>query len=343
MGIFNFFKKFIKIKSKSLLKINNEIITIENKYSEQAIAVFLYWAKNGKPIYETANMYPKYMYYELNIKNPISFHKQLVNEGFLIKPNIEDILKNLRVIDLKEILEKNNLIKTGKKSNLIQRILKEIDYNNLKDIENNFNGYVLSEKGNTFIYNHYNYIQLHKNSNWMISLEEYNKMKETIKFNASFNDIIWGIFNKRNLEYFNSKQWGLLRNNRLHMYELLLKEDRFKECIFRLIEVIYYDLSGMDNTNLIAPFDRLMIPPGIINMILDLKDYYTIDLVERCYRENPVPFRYFEKDIFKKIIDELFETGNVDLNKYKKFINHKKPPGYPLDDDLVFGTHVIEN
>lgn len=307
MGLFNLFKKDKK----------------EENYSNQAIAVFLNWAKNNKPIMESVSDYPRYIEFELGINDPIQLHKYLVNNEYLCKPTIKLLLDNLKVSELKEILESNALQKTGKKSVLIERILNNVPQNILDAIENSYNGFVTSEKGENFISLNHHYIDIHIHSNWMISVDEYESVRKSLKFSASFNDVAWGIFNKRNLSYISQRHWGLVRNNRLNMYELLESENKHKEAFFKLIEVLYYDLSGLSNNDIIDEFNTLILAPGIVKYILKLKNYYDDSLIDMCYSQNPVPFRYFEKENFKIILNDILSSKDIDLKSYKKYVNSR--------------------
>lgn len=336
MGIFKFFNKIFSQKKESKLptktipklnintnSLNTELksnnVNSNSKETSMAICVFLNWAKKGYPVSYNIDFYPRYFKYSYGILNPTKFHKEMIQKGYLIKPTLFEILSLLKVTELKEILEKNKLSKSGKKSDLINRILNNIPIENLNYLEKNFKGFSLSQKGIDLLNKNKDLIELHKNSNLGISLNEYLSMKSSLDFDASFNDVVWGIFNKRNIEYVQSGNWGLLRNNRFNMFEILNRESKFNEAIYYLIEVLFFDLSGLINNNIIEPFDMLFIAPGVVDRLTKLKDYYTPDLINLCYERNKIPFTYFDKNIFLKIVQDLIDTGYTDLNDYKKY------------------------
>lgn len=299
-----------------------------NAYNEkQAISIFLNWAQNGKIL---GDNYPVYMKYELNIDNPLEFHKRMIKEGYLCEPTLELILKNLKVAELKQILTNNGQIKTGKKADLIARIINTIPANTLHEIfKNNYSStrYVLSEKGSKFIKDNYFYIGLHNHQNWCISIYEYEHKKNSFSFKPLFNDVVWGIFNDRNLEYTKKYNWGLVRNNISNMAELLFSENKKDNALLLYITVLYYDLSGLDNNNILLDFDQLFIAPGLIKIILNLKEYYDEKLIETLPFINQLPFSYFSIDTFKIILHDLFSNNEIDLNNYKKYeqtINKKE-------------------
>ncbi|WP_195264063.1 SAP domain-containing protein [Clostridium sp. 1001275B_160808_H3] len=327
MGFLDFFKRKKKINSNiddnisSIKSLTNEIKHYSyNDYKKlKTISVFLNWAQKGYSV-GLSNTYPSYMKYELDIANPSQFHKEMISNGYLEKPDLDSLFVNFKVSELKQILSDNNLPKTGNKSCLIERILNNISEESLKKIQNNFTGYVLSEKGKAFINKNYDFIEMHKNPNWMISLDEYVNKKRQLKFDTSFYDIAWGIFNDRNIQYVSEKNWGLVRNNILNMYEILIKENKPKESLSFLLSVLYYDLSGLKNNNMLYKFEDIGSAPGIIDRILKLKDFYSDDLINDCAFLKQLPFSYFSIDTFKLLVNDLIENDEINLNAYKKYI-----------------------
>lgn len=291
-----------------------------NDYKKlQSISVFLNWAQKGYSVGES-DKYPSYMKYELDITNPPQFHMEMINNGYLEKPNLDSLFIHFKVPELKQILSEHNLPKTGNKASLIERILNNVPMSSLKEIQNNFNGYVLSEKGKEFTNKNYDFIEIHKNSNWMISLDEYINKKKQLKFNASFYDIAWGIFNDRNIQYVSEQNWGLVRNNIHNMSELLFKENKLEKSLTFLLSVLYYDLSGMGNNNILDEFKYIILAPGIIDRILKLKDFFNNELVNSCPFLNQLPFSYFSIDTFKILVIDLIENGEININDYKRYI-----------------------
>lgn len=85
-------------------------------------AVFLDRYSTGVHIMSDTE-YPRYFYYDFGIKSPSSFHKKLIREGYYSPSEISDILESMRISDLKIVLKNLNTTTTGKKSELINRIL----------------------------------------------------------------------------------------------------------------------------------------------------------------------------------------------------------------------------
>lgn len=296
----------------------NSSINKSSAFSEYSMAIFLNWA-DGKALGKSSSDYPQYIKYECKIDNPIKYHKEMICNGYLCSPPIEKALKLYKVPDLKQLLSGNNLSTTGTKQILIQRILDNIPTENLEILRDSINNYVLSQQGTIFVNRNKAYIEIHKNSNWMISLNEYTKKKNELTFDASFYDVAWGIFVDRNIEYSSQHNWGLVRNNILNMSELLYKRNDITNSLSFLLSVLYYDLSGLGNNNILYNYNEIKCAPGIIERILKMKDNYHPDMIDKCPFLDQLPFAYFSVDTFKIVVSDLINDGKIDLNKYKNY------------------------
>lgn len=63
----------------------------------------------------------------------------------------------------------------------------------------------------------------------------------------SENDVKWRILNKQLLEHASRNDWGLYRNTRLDMGELVEREGRLKDALSTYLEVCYIDINGPEN------------------------------------------------------------------------------------------------
>jgi len=115
------------------------------------------------------------------------------------------------------------------------------------------------------------------------------KKELTIQFGKEpfMNDVKWRVFNQRIVEYASKKQWGFYRNNKLDIALLLQKENKSKQALNTLFEVIYLDINGchnigtidgkilsqkeMDNYNIKEFYPKsAFIAPRVIKSIQDL-------------------------------------------------------------------------
>ena len=113
--------------------------------SIRTVSLFLKWCKKHPRILCT-EQYPSYMNYSWGIENPLQFHKQLIQEGYLVKMDLNQKLKTLKVVDLRDVLRSQNLPVSGKKQELIDRILKHADLSLIPLNGENQEEYCLSTK-----------------------------------------------------------------------------------------------------------------------------------------------------------------------------------------------------
>lgn len=313
---------------------DDNIPTIDSKEKQDyATAIFLYANSNSK--IKNNNEYVGYLFYECGISNPKKYHQELINEGYLKQASINEILYNFKLDDLKKILKENNLKVTGKKAELIDRISSELSEKELNKINFDRNIYTLSEKGKKYIENHKDYIEIHRHSSWQITLEEYIKVKRQLNFSVNFNDIAWGIFNKRTMEYSNNKQYGLQRNNYYNMFQLLIEEKKEMQAFEMIVKVIIYDLSSVNTLediklykdgiyskeDLLNSYSDIFLAPGIIKELLELEQFYSDKLVKTAYKQVILPINFCSETILIELMNEVFHNAIFDYEKYIDKIN----------------------
>jgi len=114
--------------------------------------------------------------------------------------------------------------------------------------------------------------------------EEFAKEKEILRKRfggkePSDNDVRWGLLNKQLIEHAKNGDWGLYRNARFQMAEILRGEMKLKDALRTYLEVCYIDLNGPNNTGgmndpeLLKEFppfnpkDFSFLAPGVIDLI----------------------------------------------------------------------------
>lgn len=337
MGLFSKLFSSVTANTKEVVsekpKINNafdsDIPTLQGDYAK---TIFL-WAHNKASAIKKDDEYVRYFLYECGIRNPSAYHKELINEGYFEKASTATILNSLKVSELKEILSSLGQSGKGKKEVLIERVLQNTDESFIKKFCPE-KLYVLSPKGEDFLIRNNDYVLIHKHKDWGIDWKDYDSRR---KPGYSFYDIVWGILNERVLK----ETYNFGRNAYLNMYQLLKEEGKKENAIEMLLRVLYIDLSGtlgMDcyklykygiytQNELIEYFNiAIMLAPGIINAVLDYKDIYNDNVVERVY-EHKLPVVICNKKLFLDIVHSLLEgtydeestTGKL-KKEYIKFV-----------------------
>lgn len=234
MGFFNI------LKSNKKSSINNsvvpECIMVDLDMSK---AVFLWWS-NGKKLNAD---YPQYLKFRYGITNPSAYHKQLIRGGYFNKPTFNDVIAHYKLDNLKELCENNGLSSSGNKKALIDRLSESLT-DSIKDgILDSSSIYVLSDLGNEYLNQNYDYVEYHKQT-YGIGIEEYLKYRKRLKEKNpkyTFNDIVWAILNKHCVSI--KSTWDLQKVSYAHLmkHHLLLSESRKEQALTELIFSILYD------------------------------------------------------------------------------------------------------
>lgn len=271
MGIFNLFKKkpvvvnsqvpqpptmpAKSINTKETIT-NNETQTLENMIKQAVPSreglypheiLMLEYANTYKTNENTFQNFWKWEYFVLN---PQSVLDSLFERGFICRSDVPSALKHLHVVDLKSMLSKIGEKTTGKKEDLINRILETYTPDDLEK-ELPVRNYTLTEKGEEELKCNEYVSYLHRHhymSVWEMNIRLYKNNPSKLKY----RDILWGYFNEQSDVHFQNYNFGLYRNIRLNMHDFLVEEGKFKTALKLLIEVISYDLSGLGNNDSIT-------------------------------------------------------------------------------------------
>ena len=325
MGFWDFLKKFVAqnttteqtaAKDDERVKITfTETVNTESQYDpwEQqplprnenyATAAMLRCCLGGRAMGKDADEYPRYLNYRFKIHDPIKYQKRLIEDGYLIEGSPNIVLRCYKVVELKSILNANNLLDKGKKDELIQRICANVNLEtlNLEKL------YVPSNKG---IEHLKKYDFVFGLSDFEISTDQYDAFAKSYPEYMKPNDIIWKMLNDRYNSYNLSQDYGLARNELYYMACFLIKENKFTDALYRLILVLYYDTRGNS-------IEDVTIAPGIVDLIFKYKDYFTKEMVQRCYQRYALPHHCLKEQDFTRLLADIFEDNQIDKTKYFK-------------------------
>jgi hypothetical protein len=114
---------------------------------------------------------------------------------------------------------------------------------------------------------------------WLAERKDYEdtKARLTVKYGREpgKNDIRWNQLSNASLRHAQQRDWGLYRNDRLEMAELLRKEDKHENALAAYLEVCYLDANGPRNVSGYPaspdypPFssDQAFLAPGVIAQV----------------------------------------------------------------------------
>lgn len=314
MGLFYLFKSkmaSVSLSFKTITGANNKYNPWKKNNVPQndnyIIAAFIRISQSGAKIGCTNDDYARYFNYEFGVSDPISYHKKVIADGYLIAASPGVALGKLKMDQLKAILANSALSNKGKKDALILRILDNVDVNSL-DLDQY---YIPSDKGAEHLRKYEYVFRLQR---YGISWEEFDKRKELCADYFKPNDIIWQILNSRFNDYSISNCFGLARNELLGMARLLEDEEKYVDALYRYALVLYYDVNLCE----INKDEEQVFAPGIITAINGLKAYYVPQIVNKCCGRNRLPNCKIDKNDFERLLFDIFEGREIDIQNYIK-------------------------
>ena len=133
------------------------------------------------------------------------------------------------------------------------------------------------------------------------------------------NDIIWGIFNSRILEYTKTKMWTSLMTNYENMAKLLIGEAKHEKALDFVFAAAFLNTSGMLNENIVTVYGveinnrSITVPLVEISKKLELN----VEDLRKKYRESQLvlslseilPFYYYNIEEACEFMLEAFTCG----------------------------------
>lgn len=191
------------------------------------------------------NHYQGFWYYEYSVEHPGAVLKSLEKRGFIQPGDLRSAIQNLTVPMIKKELKALGQKVSGKKADLIDRLLENAS---LEDLKKRFpvRFYELTESGQQELAENQYIPYLHRHK-YMSVWGMNDRLNHKNSRHLGYRDLIWQFFNEKSLKHLHEGDMGLYRNTRVNMYEFLFEEKRYDQAFNLLCEVIAYDLSGMGN------------------------------------------------------------------------------------------------
>ena len=230
---------------------------------------------------QSGNSFQGFWYYQYHVKNPQEILNSLEERGFIEPGSLEATLEHEPVVTLKSELKSMGLKQTGKKVDLVLRLVTEGD---ITDLNNRYNNrrFQLTEIGKSELKENEYIAYIHKKSRYDLDIWILNQLMNEPPA-MSYRDKIWGFFNQQSMKHYKARDFGLYRNDRFNMCDFLLEEKKYSEALLFISETIYYDLSGVGNgytenddtymydidLEMYFPYEEscATIPPGILRLL----------------------------------------------------------------------------
>ena len=195
------------------------------------------------PHFKTSNnTFQNFWYWQYSVTDPQSVLDSLLERGFTKVGDLRSALEKRKLPEIKEELKQLDQKVTGRKSELIDRL---IEFGNLATLNQKYSEryYELTAKGEKELKENQYVSYLHRNK-FMTVWEMNQRIAQT---HYPYRDILWRYFNEQSEFHFRNFDFGLYRNTRLNMYQFLMEENKPKTAFHMLCEVLSFDLSGLSN------------------------------------------------------------------------------------------------
>ena len=242
---------FVKVTSEIISSAAEEVIPAEKRI-KSAIA-----SKHGLyphevlvldyagSYYTEGNSFQGFWWYRYGVRNVDNCLRSLLDRGFLQVGDLQSAIEKETAAVLKDELKNHGLKVSGKKDELVQRLLIEIPH---EELNSRFTKrtYQLTELGKQALEEESYVPYIHRHTLEDMDIWSLNKIIHEPPY-MPYRDKIWGYLNKRSMEHFAAGNFGLYRNCRHHMSNFLMEEKKIIDALGMLSEVVFYDLSGLGN------------------------------------------------------------------------------------------------
>ena len=314
-------------------------------YEEYAIEMLLGGHLRGRAI---DNGYIVAFMHECRITNPEKLDYWLLENDYLREPSIQESLARYKVSELKQLLTEKGMKISGKKNELIDRLISVMSDQEIASQLNSDNRYFLSQKGIERYYDNIDLEEMHKNYKYNINLEEYFKYREVNGKIRGFNETAYLILKEKIRNDILEKLNFQMINPCCFLYfsELCEKLEKNGDAIHSMIIKLYIDtnlivgcrfnkdlieFNGIDN--MCDRLDECMIfNLYTIQRIVKLSKYYSPNMVDDIYDNIKFQYIVFDKENFKMAINDMLQSAYFNASPYMSIIrqNYRKVCTYIL-------------
>lgn len=232
--------------------------------------------------YTDQNSFQGFWWYQYGVRNVDQCLRSLLERGFLKIGDLQSAIEKETATVIKGELKKYGLKVSGKKDELVHRLMTEVSH---EELATSFpkRTYQMTDLGKRELDAESYVPYIHRHSLENLDIWSLNSIVHEPPY-MSYRDKIWGYLNKRSMEHFSARDYGLYRDCRYHMHIFLNEESRFADALGMLAEVVFYDLSGLNNSydpqylDIFAehffPYKESSVTtaPGIISSIMQCQD-----------------------------------------------------------------------
>ncbi len=278
--------------------------------------------------HKVGDEFPNYFEYQYDA-NPSSLLEKALTNNFLIKSDsIVNNMEKTKTSKFKEVLKKHNLKVSGKKQELIERLITNVSEEDLKTAFPD-SYYILNDKGKSIVQENEHIIYYHKSQHLKneISLDKYHDLLKGKTDDSAKYDIALELIKNNAMQNRDDGNWGLYRNSLFSKAKVYEDKQDNQSALELYLAICHIDLSGLANGNAYMP-STIFLAPGIISLVIELTSKLELDkeaLEEKyfyCVEELKLPKTRFSKEqSFEYLIRATEE--NSDCVKVREELREK--------------------
>lgn len=306
----------------------------QNNYQDASIKEYILYAKTlllwlfekASPLITT---FPIYFERECHISNPQKLQSELLHDSYIVPAPLSAILNAYKMQELKIIADSLGCAKSGKKAELINRIYQNLSESMANSIISGSNLFTLSDIGRSFLHSNYDYVELHRHSNYDISLYDFNKNRFSGNHKRSFADNAYTLIRQK--IYKNSSQYyyHMMEYDYIALYNIALSEHEIdialdcylralylRSCCIRTAQYYATNFYHLDfNENSETLFTIHSASP-----IAELGKFYNTSYIENIYNDKSLPPSFLTKHETIDMIKDMISNTVFDYEKYNRLI-----------------------
>lgn len=222
--------------------------------------------------------------YRYDIAAPGTILKDLMSRGYLEPGDAHAAVEKKTMPELKQILASKGESTTGKKADLVARVIEAVAPQELANLFPERH-YSLTDTGRAAVDGTPHIIFAH-NHQEIDGLDIFRIAElHAARPETPWRDLVWTHLDQRGLDFAKSRDFGLYANTRRVMATMHAEEGRYTDAIATTAEVIHWDLSGTGNgfspsrlamhAEILSPHIALdaqgrsivSIPPGLVTNV----------------------------------------------------------------------------
>lgn len=235
-------------------------------------------------------------------------------KGYLRNPAPKELLSSILVPDLKTILRENNLKVSGRKKELIARILQNVKSS--KYVGRIPPIIMASESGEALIKNNYIYIRNAYNSGKFGAIYNCIQKIGCDASQESYYKVENTLYQQHLSASIRSKDWGAVCTYYSQLADLNLEVGHLNSALEMLFRALCLSLSGMGNNNTVESYNALFVAPDLADQLNKLT--FTLKMtsseITNTFQNaaEPIflklPFSYFPLNVMENILLDIL-TG----------------------------------